>query len=95
MFRSSCLTQLPVRTLAIRGEALPPPDSSDDELMVPEAEIVPYEDAQVVASGGAAGSSYQVRPAEPTKLQAWIMSVHDDPETKNIKLKYGLRRLKF
>ncbi len=23
------------------------------------------------------------------------MSVHDDPDTKNIKLKYGLRRLKF
>jgi len=44
---------------------------------------------------GAAGSSYQVRPFDPPRLQKWIMSVHDDPETKLIKLKYGLFRLKF
>lgn len=63
--------------------------------MVPEAEIVPFVDAQAVPSAGAAGSSLQVRPSDPSKLQAWIMSIHDDPQTKNVKLKYGLRRLKF
>mmetsp|Transcript_23528 Transcript_23528/g.31558 ORF Transcript_23528/g.31558 Transcript_23528/m.31558 type:complete len:125 (+) Transcript_23528:62-436(+) len=65
--------------------------------MIPEAEIVPYnaDDALPVATSGAAGSSFQVRPVDPTRLQKWIMSVHDDPKTKNVKLKYGLHRLKF
>ena len=44
---------------------------------------------------GGAGSSLQVRPVDPTRLEKWIMSVHDNPDTKQVKLKYGLHRLKF
>lgn len=89
------------------GNALPPPtEDSDDELMLvgssdpsdEEAEIVPYDkDAIVaaVANMGAGGSASQIRPFDPPRLQKWIMSVHADPETKNIKLKYRLNRLKF
>ena len=80
------------------GGAIPPPDSSDEEFVLLEnAEIVPYEDVEpaAVIVTGSAGSSSQIRPVDPTRLQKWIMSVHDDPNTKQVKLKHRLHRLKF
>lgn len=44
MFRNSGLIPVCQRSYQ-RGEALMPPESSDDELMVEEAQIVPFEDA--------------------------------------------------
>jgi len=74
-----------------------PLESSDDELMAESAELVPLieDEAQVSEVSGAAGSHIQVRPFDPPRLQKWILSIHEDPATKNIKLKYGLSRLKF
>ena len=63
--------------------------------MVPEAEIVPYQEADAVATIGAAGSSVQIRPVDPPRLQAWLFAVRDDSTTKTVSLKYRLSRLKF
>ena len=61
------------------GDALPPPDSSDEDKLAkideqPSAEIaIPDQDdndeVEVVESIGAAGSNFQIKPVDPTKLQ--------------------------
>lgn len=80
---------------------MPPPESEQNQVAVAEssdeeAEIVPFSnDVASVSNLGAGGSASQVRPFDPPRLQKWILSVHDDPETKTVKLKYRLTRLKF
>ena len=92
LLKQTQLLYHPLRLFTGKNELINPDVTSDDEdsLMVEEAQIVQYQEAGEFTMTGSAGSTFQVKPFDPPKLQEWIMQVHSDPETKQVKLKYGL-----